>query len=72
MTTGSHLWCLSAGRFLGTWELAALVGLDTRMLKLNHLTDSWFRKRLGLAVHVPNFGLALMATMATPLRGCLD
>ena len=72
LTTTSQLWCLSAGRFLESWELAALMGLDTRTFKLKSHSDAWFRKRLGLAVSVPNFGLALMAAMAAPLRRVLD
>ena len=55
LTTTTQLWCLTAGRFMETWELVALMGLDTRTLKLNNHTDPWFRKRLGLAVHVPIF-----------------
>ena len=54
-TTTSQLRCLSAGRYLHTWELAALMGLDTQKLKLEGQSEPWFRKRLGLAVHVPKF-----------------
>ena len=71
ITTTSQLWCLSAGRYLLTWELAALMGLDTQKLKFEGQSEQWFRKRLGLAVHVPNFGLALLAVLAKPLHGCL-
>jgi hypothetical protein len=70
-TTTSQLWCLSAGRYLLTWELAALMGLDTQKLKFEGQSEQWFRKRLGLAVHVPNFGLALLSVLSTPLHGCL-
>ena len=69
--TTSLLWCLSAGRYLHTWELAALMGLDTQKLKLEGQSEPWFRKRLGLAVHVPNSGLALLAVLAKPLHGRL-
>lgn len=51
-TTTSQLWCLSAGRYLHTWELAALMGLGTQKLKLEGQSEPWFRKRLGLAVHI--------------------
>jgi hypothetical protein len=70
-TTTSQLWCLSARRYLLTWELAALMGLGTQKLKLAGQSEQWFRKRLGLAVHVPNCGLALLAVLAKPLHGCL-
>ena len=70
-TTTSQLWCLSAGRYLLTLELAALMGLDTQKLKFEGQSGQWFRKRLGLAVHVPNCGLALLSVLSTPLHGCL-
>ena len=45
-TTTSKLWCLSAGCYLLTWELAALMGLDTQKLKLAGQSEQGFRKRL--------------------------
>ncbi len=68
-TTTSQLWCLSAGRYLLTWELVALMGLDTQKLKFEGQSEQWFRKRLGLAVHVPIFGFALLYVISTPLHG---
>ena len=73
-TTTSQLWCWSARRYILTWELAALMGLDTQKLKFEGQSEQWFRKRLGLAVHVPKFGLALLSllsVLSTPLHGCL-
>ena len=46
-TTTSHLWCLSARRYLLTLELAALMGLDTQKLKLAGQSEHWFRKTSG-------------------------
>ena len=71
LTTTSQLWCMSAGRELKAWELAALMGFDTSKMALNGQTEAWFRKRLGLTVHVANFGLILAAVTALPLRSCL-
>ena len=71
LTTTSQLWCLSAGRYLHTWELNALMGLDTQKINREGQSEPWFCKRLGLAVHVPNLGLALLALLAKPLHGCL-
>ena len=72
LTTTSQLWAMSAGRELQAWELAALMGFDTNKMVLKGQTEAWFRKRLGLAVHVPNFGLVLAAALARPLQACLD
>ena len=71
LTTTSQLWCMSAGRELQAWELAVLMGFDTNKMVLKGQTEAWFRRRLGLAVHVPNFGLVLAAAMANPLQACL-
>ena len=35
------------------------------------MSECWFRQRLGLAVHVANFGMVLMAAVAPPVRACL-
>ena len=71
LTTTSSLWCMSAGRELQAWELAVLMGLDINKMVLKGQTEAWFRRRLGLAVHVPNFGLVLAGAMAHPLQACL-
>ena len=71
LTTTSQLWSMSAGRELQAWELAALMGFDTNRMELQGQTEAWFRKRLGLAVHVPNFGLVLAAALARPLHALL-
>ena len=71
LTTTSQLWCMSAGRELEAWELAALMGFDMNKMVLKDQTEAWFRRRLGLAVHVPNFGLILAAALAHPLQACL-
>ena len=71
LTTASHLWCMSAGRELEASELALLMGFDTSKMVLKGQTEAWFRKRLGLTVHVANFGLVLAGAMALPLQACL-
>ena len=71
LTTNLQLWCMSAGRELETWELAALMGFATNRMMLTGQTEAWFRKRLGLSVHVTNFGLVLAAVMAHPLQACM-
>ena len=71
LTTNSSLWCMSAGRELKAWELALLMGFDTSKMVLQGQTESWFRMRLGLTVHVANFGLVLAGALALPLQACL-
>ena len=68
LTATSQLWCMSAGRDLTTRELAALMGFDTKHMVLKGQSEAWFRKRLGLTMHVPNCGLVLAAAMAQPLK----
>jgi hypothetical protein len=46
-TTTSQLWCLSARRYLLTWELAALMGLYTQKLQFEDKSEQWFRKTVG-------------------------
>ena len=71
LTTSSLLWCLSAGRYMEVWETAALMGIDTHNIEGDMSSEAWFRARLGAAVHVPNFGFALLALLAKPLRDIL-
>ena len=72
-TTSSSVWVFQVGQALRTHHTAALMGLDLSMLTFSaRMSESWFRQRLGMAVHIPNFGLVLMAALAPPLRaiGC--
>ena len=71
LTTTSQLWCMSAGKELTASELAALMGFDTKQMVLQGQTEAWFRKRLGLTMHVPNCGLVLAAALALPLKALL-
>ena len=68
LTTNTRLWCMSAGRGIEAWELAALMGFDCNGMELSGKTEAWFRKRLGLAVHVANFGLVMAAAVTHALR----
>ena len=47
------------------------MGLGTQKLKFEGQSEQWFRKRLGLAVHMPKFVLGLFLVLSTPLHGCL-
>ena len=71
LTTNSELWCMSAGRELKACELALLMGFDTSKMVLLGQTESWFRKRLGLTLHVANAGLILASPLVPPLKTCL-
>ena len=68
LTRTPAVWCVSAGKYLQVWELAALMAVKTSEIIFSGHSESWFRTRLGLAVHVGTFGLALMALMAVPLN----
>ena len=71
-TTTSNVWVFQIGDTLRTKHMAALMGLDLSMVKFSgRMSQTWFRQRLGLAVHIPNFGLVLMAALAPPLQGCM-
>ena len=72
-TTSSSVWVFQAGQALHMRHMAALMAVDLSMVKFSKdMTESWFRQRLGLAVHVGNFGLVLMAALAPPVRACLS
>ena len=71
-TTSSIVWVFQVGDTLRTTHMAALMGLDLSMVRFSErVSDHWFRERLGLAVHIANFGLVLMAALAPPLQTCL-
>ena len=71
-TTSSNVWVFQVGQTFRTHHMAALMGLDLSMVTFSaHMSESWFRRRLGMAVHIPNFGLVLMAALAPPLRACI-
>ena len=71
-TTSSNVWAFQAGQALRTHHMAALMGIDLSMVIFSaHMSEAWFRQRLGLAVHVPKFGLVLTAALAPPLRACI-
>ena len=72
LTTSSNMWVFQAGQALNANHMAALMGIDLSTVIVSaHMSEAWFRQRLGLAVHVPNFGLVLMAALAPALRACI-
>ena len=71
-TRSSNVWVFQIGQTLRTHQMAALMGLDLSMVTFSaDMSESWFRQRLGMAVHIPNFGLVLLAALAPPLRACI-
>ena len=45
------------------------MGLDLSTVKLSDgMGEPWFRQRVGLAAHVANVGLVLLAALAPPLQ----
>ena len=71
-TTSSDLWVFQAGEALRAPHYAALMGLDMAAVSVtNNMTDAWLRERLGLAVRIGRFGVAVLAALAPPLERCM-
>ena len=69
LTTTSLLWVLRAGEALRAKHFTTLMGVNlTDVLTYERMTDAWMCRRLGLAVHVGNFGVILLAAMVPCLR----
>ena len=67
------MWVFQTGEVLLTKHMAALMGVDLSMVRFSKdMNETWFRHRLGMAVHIGTFGLVLMAALAPPLRACLS
>ena len=70
-TQTSYIWVFQVGDWLRTQDMATLMGMDLSIMKFSAgMSERWFRQRLGLAVHVANFGLVLMAALAPGLQSC--
>ena len=68
LTTTSRLWCFQTGEMVSVYHLAIIMGVDTTTITFEKgMSATWFRQRLGLTVHVANFGMALMAALTPPL-----
>ena len=71
-TMTSNVWVFQIGEALRTRHIVVLMGLDLSMVTFSeHMSESRFRQRLGMAMHIPNFGLVLLAALTPPLRACL-
>ena len=44
------------------------MGLNLNGVDLRGVHEAWMRRQLGLGIHIPNFGLVLLAVMAMPLN----
>ena len=71
-TTSASLWVFQAGEVLNVKQLAALMGVDMSTIKWSKsMQQTRFQRRLGLAIHIGNLSLVLMAVLAPPLRASL-
>ena len=71
-TASTDLWVFQFGMALGVQHYSALMGLDLSKVTLTRkMTDPWIRQRLGLAVHIGNFGIVLLAAVTPPLTKLL-
>ena len=72
-TTNSDMWVVQTGVAPSVQHYSALMGLDLSMVALSRkMTDSWMRQRLGMAVHIGNFGVVLLAAVTPPLQRLLS
>ena len=72
-TTNTDLWVFQVGIALSVQHYSALMGLDLSKVALTRkMTEGWMRQRLGLAVHIGNFGIVLLAAVAPPLKKLLS
>ena len=66
-TTSTSLWSMQAGEALTGADMAGLMGFRMEHIHLVGLTQPWFKKKLGLSVHVASFGVIMLAGIASPL-----
>ena len=72
LTTNSYPHSFQAATKLTTYHVAALSGLDTTKMKFaKNMNPTWFRARVGLGVHVANYGMVLMGALAPPMSQML-
>ncbi len=67
LTTGSSIFSLALGHYLTTAEMAFLMGHELEAYSFQGCTESWFRKRLGLCMHVASLGSMIAVLIAVPL-----
>ena len=67
-TPTSAMHSFQCGHTLTTYHLSCLMGLNLNGVDLRGVHEAWIRRQLGLGIHIPNFGLVLLAVMAMPLN----
>ena len=67
LTTKSKMFALSLARFLTTAELSAAMAFSVRAYNFENCSEQWWRRRLGLSMHVSSLGAMLLALIAVPL-----
>jgi len=67
LTTRSKIFAFKIGRFLRTAELSALMAFNIRGYNFDGCSEQWWRRRLGLCMHVSSLGAMLLASIAVPL-----
>ena len=67
LTPKSRVFSLALGRHLTTAELAFLMGYNLDEYNFQGCSESWFRARLGLCMHVASLGSMIAALIAVPL-----
>ena len=67
LTTKSKLFAFRIARFLTTAELSAAMAFNIREYNFDGCSEHWWRRRLGLCMHVASLGSMLLAAIAVPL-----
>ena len=67
LTTRSKVFSLALERYLTTAELTILMGFDLDTYDFQGCSETWFRARLGLCMHVASLGSMIAALIAVPL-----
>ena len=67
LTTTSKIFAFKIARFLSAAELSAVMGFNITSYNCEGCSETWWRRRLGLCMHVSSLGAMLLALVAVPL-----
>ena len=67
LTTKSNIFAFKIARFLSAAELSAVMGFNIPRCNFASCSETWWRRRLGLDMHVSTAGAMLLALVVVPL-----
>ena len=65
LASNSFMWSFPDARLLSTSEIATLMGHDTSSTQVADITETEFRKMLGLSLHVGVAGMVVAVLLAS-------